>query len=614
MQAREELIPFDEFQIGLDRSAIDHKGQIQLPEQHLPRSGSKAPRQDADKHTEPATNQSSSHHILTSIKEHKHDAAKKLRKAFHISESSDNLSSESLVLADTSNEKSDSRLVNRLPMPEKHTLKDFVANPVDTVKSKVSGQGSHQLAANIASKEISHGKEVDLVNAHSAVERAKTDEEKLLAIQDLSMLMKERQSTFVRWTLDRHITKVRVLPRDTFARKSRAAFETKNIEGDIVMNWRAYGQHASIIINGQYIGSGSDPPTPSKETILPNIERLIVASSPFQELIMTTRRVYRWENSTETTKYLLIYLTLWYLNLILPGVLAAIVYFVVDRRVHRNTLEDLREDIKHREDVHRTALSLTEFIEKRGDEKWANDLLEGSGRWLMIQLADLAGFFESLRNFYEWLVPSRTIATLKILAVATLFTAVAPVWLLAKITTFGAGVIFFGLFPLATNFPEYRLLVSPSKRIFWNIPTHAEWTIKYIQAEGTHYVEHATQLPSAPPIKVSSGSENLRDYGFYTAHHDDDTGRLIISTSSVRFVSNVAHKVHWHLTYDQISNLEKLDRVVAKNVPKLKNDSGKDLRLISKAGEEWVLINVDRRDEAFSQIVGFSATTWQVVW
>jgi len=71
---------------------------------------------------------------------------------------------------------------------------------------------------------------------------------------------------------------------------------------------------------GQYIGYGSDPPQLSKQTIMPNIERLIVATSPFQELIMTTRRVYRWEHPAETTKYLVIYLILWYFNLLLPGV------------------------------------------------------------------------------------------------------------------------------------------------------------------------------------------------------------------------------------------------------------------------------------------------------
>jgi hypothetical protein len=49
------------------------------------------------------------------------------------------------------------------------------------------------------------------------------------------------------------------------------------------------------------------------------VERLLVSSAPFQELIMTTRRIYRWENRNETLKYLVGYSTLWVLNLVLPG-------------------------------------------------------------------------------------------------------------------------------------------------------------------------------------------------------------------------------------------------------------------------------------------------------
>jgi hypothetical protein len=55
---------------------------------------------------------------------------------------------------------------------------------------------------------------------------------------------------------------------------------------------------------------------------MPNIERIIVATSPFQEFIMTTRRVYRWEKPAETSKYLVVYILLWYFNLILPGVVS----------------------------------------------------------------------------------------------------------------------------------------------------------------------------------------------------------------------------------------------------------------------------------------------------
>lgn len=78
--------------------------------------------------------------------------------------------------------------------------------------------------------------------------------------------------------------------------------------------------------------------------------------------------------------------------------LAAFVYLVYQRRAHGNTMQDLREDIKHREDQRVTALSLTELIVKEGDQNWSDDLVEGLGPWLMVQLSDLANFFESMRK------------------------------------------------------------------------------------------------------------------------------------------------------------------------------------------------------------------------
>jgi hypothetical protein len=106
-----------------------------------------------------------------------------------------------------------------------------------------------------------------------------------------------------------------------------------------------------------------------------------------------------------------------------------------------------------------------------------------------------------------------------------------------------------------------------------------------------------------------------QDYNSYTAHEDKTTGRLIIGASSVRFVSNMGHKVHWVLPYDQIRNLEKQNRIVSKNIPsKLQRDSGQDLKFVTKNGKELVLRQVDQRDEAFSQIIGFTPTNWQVVW
>lgn len=397
--------------------------------------------------------------MVESIKKKKHETGAQLRRAFHVSpRDSGDFEPNSTILADTSGEKSGNRLDNWTE-PEKHTAKDFVHNPVDTVKSKMGNQGNHELAANIAAKEIDHGQEVDLVNASTAVDRARTENERLFAIQNLEELLEERQSTYVRWTLDRHVTKLRVLPENTtIIKNSRKAFERINAQGEVTVDWRAYVEHLletyANWYGERYIGYGDDPPTPSKATIMPNVERLIVATSPLQELIMTIRHVYRWESLAETWKYLIAYVVLWWYNLLLPGILSALLYHVVQHRLHGNTIEDLRRDIKHTEDVQRVALSLTEFIEKEGDENWADELLQSVGRWLMVQLADLANFFESVLNFYEWRDPSRTKVVLGELTVVILVTAIIPLWLLVKSMTLGAGFTFFCLSLFQPTFPS----------------------------------------------------------------------------------------------------------------------------------------------------------------
>lgn len=77
----------------------------------------------------------------------------------------------------------------------------------------------------------------------------------------------------------------------------------------------------------------------------------------------------------------------------------------------------------------------------------------------------------------------------------------------------------------------------------------------------------------------------------------------------------MGHEVLWSLQYEEIQALEKQDRVAAKKLPgKLQRDSGMDLKVRGKGGREEVLGDVEGRDEAFSQIVGFSEEVWQVVW
>jgi hypothetical protein len=238
MNATKELVQLDELDIGLDRSNITTENQIQIP---------KLNHDDGPDVTQAEPESRSSSHLVNSLKERKHHAGVKIRKTLHISKPTDNLSSNSPVLANSADEPSSkSRLVHELPVPDKATVKDFLHHPVDTVKSKVSDQGNQQVAANIAAKEIPHGEEVDLVKAHDAVNRAQTESEKLLAIQDVKRLMKERQSTYARWSLDRHVSKIRVLPKETMRRKPQTHFQKKDLTGQVITDWDAYGRHVCL--------------------------------------------------------------------------------------------------------------------------------------------------------------------------------------------------------------------------------------------------------------------------------------------------------------------------------------------------------------------------------
>ncbi|XPT02863.1 hypothetical protein M3J09_011969 [Ascochyta lentis] len=610
MQARKEPALIDAFEVGLDRAKITKSAQIQLADSQSSQDES------ADVQDEPDSPRS--HNVVEAIKQKKHKAGIKIRKTLHIGRASDDFDLTTTAIAGGNNDPSESRYVTSAPVPDKATMKDFVHNPVDAIRAKITEHSNQQVAAHITAKEVPHGNDVDLIHASEAVEKAEDDAQRLLAIQDLSKLMQERQATYARWTFDRHITKVRLLPREQNELKPRSDFETYDPQEGLVIDWKAYGQHLLVYYatqyGGQYIGYGSNPPPPSKQTILPNIERFLIATSPLQELFMTARRVYRWEQPATTSKYLLIYSVLWYFNMLLPSCLAVFVYLTLERRKHGNTMQDLREDIEHRENQRVTALSLTELIVKGGDENWSDDLLEGLGPWFMVQLADLANFFESMRNFYEWRVPHRTMRITIVLGVVTVITALVPLWLLVKSTTFAMGVSYFTLYPIAVNFPEYRLLVSPTKRLLWNIPTHAEWAIKYVQAEGTRLAQQSVPVASTSAT-LSPTFDPAHDHNSYTAHQDKTTGRLIVGASGLRFVSNMGHSVLWSLRYDELQKAEKEDRIVQMHIPKrLQIDSGQDLKIGSRDGKEYLLKQVDKRDEAFSQIVGFSNVTWQVVW
>jgi len=74
-------------------------------------------------------------------------------------------------------------------------------------------------------------------------------------------------------------------------------------------------------------------------------------------------------------------------------------YLLIHRKVAAPTIEDLRKDIERTENVTKVALTLSEFIQKKGDEAWLDPLVKAIGPWTLVQLSDLANFMEVLRKY-----------------------------------------------------------------------------------------------------------------------------------------------------------------------------------------------------------------------
>lgn len=244
------------------------------------------------------------------------------------------------------------RLDDHPPDEGIHGIKDFVHQPVQTIKAKAVRKTNREVAGNVSTAEVSHAHDVELILAQDHMEKAQTEEERSSAHQDLEVLKRARQDLFVRWTMDRHVLKIRQLEKKPFLHKGRTEFMTKDESGQHKMDWKAYGSHLALLYaekyGGQYIGSSAEPPPASQETISAGIERMLVASTPWQEVIMHIRRIYRWDNANETLTYFIIFLILWAIDCVASAIVSTSLSCFSHSRIKARTASKDSAPCNHR--------------------------------------------------------------------------------------------------------------------------------------------------------------------------------------------------------------------------------------------------------------------------
>lgn len=221
------------------------------------------------------------------------------------------------------------------------------------------------------------------------------------------------------------------------------------------------------------------------------------------------------------------------------------------------------------------------------------------------------------------------------------------------IVYFLAGFWFFVCLPVSSRFPQYRLLVSPVKWVFWDIPTHAEWSFQYLQQRsvgvlkaigdktgkwtgtegfgGVTVDQNGLHVDEDESLGRDSSSTSPADIMSFSCMHAHTPGELILSATGIRFRSALPHLLDPHpstdffITYAQIDEmrkrspnrwgLKKAMKHMALEGLELKVWNFEDINKDVKVGDEVItsimLQAVRGRDRMFNAIVGFSGFKWQ---
>jgi hypothetical protein len=469
-----------------------------------------------------------------------------------------------------------------------------------------------------------------------------------------------RKSRKVAWTTSRHFRRALVFPKREFPRPAKEDYSYVDAQtGKRYVDWMAWLQALqlnamqSFAVNrmGQVDFTGQPPF--DREASSRFIERILIASSPWQTFFLSLRSLYLWENPAKSRKWLAIWLFVWYMDYIVTFILAYCMVTVLQNRFQRKQVEEMREAYTSTLKKGSSAYKFSALLQEHGTD-WIDPFIESAGPKIQMQLSDIADTLEMLNNFYDWLDPRLTWATLFWFSTAILLGIFTPSEYSIKIVTMCCIVMFFGSRYVAHYHPEYRHVVNAFNYIFWGIPNDADWSMSYLRAKAQETraeligkrvrEKYNDDFPHArgPIADIFDGPASIKTPSSATdnvsieSEEDDDAasfhstkstssildgldilsfrctmhsvpGRLIIFSDGLRFQRTSSDTEVWRRLWSELVEIEKTD---PKTAGLIKTDG---IRLAFTDGKEVKLDHVRQRDKAFNCIIGFSGLRFQIV-
>lgn len=464
----------------------------------------------------------------------------------------------------------------------------LVSHPKRVMRGKATRVAAEKLG-NARHTILTLDRDRELLDAHDTLAKASTNSS--LSDMDgardrVEKVEEKRESLQTAWILGRHVSRVKVVR--PVPRPERSEFTSERFE------WERYVGHLALYytrgFTAGYIDDFESPPF-DLEDLARIIERIAITSAPWQSFLVNVRHVYMWKDPKLTARWLVLFCVLWYTEHIMGYCYFYVIYSTLRNKFRPSSVQTVRESVTRAIDREARVQAWGELIQRHGRHDWLEPFLDEIGPVIQMQLGDLANFLEVMVNFYRHERPRLTLATIFFFTCCLLTTLLADMAFCMKLVWFIFGGGFFLTYPIATRYPQYRVLVSHFRWVFWDIPTHAELAILRLQEKGVQFREdeHAFTV-------VEKETENGR-------------GRLVISRTGLA----LGERTWPFSTLEEIRKVEDVDSdSTLKNLKNLHSRSAGVLQFwFTDETALTILLHGEDRDRVFNLVLAWSGLKWQ---
>jgi len=211
----------------------------------------------------------------------------------------------------------------------------------------------------------------------------------------------------------------------------------------------------------------------SRDELLRQTERLLVASSPFQHFFMHVYKVYRWEDPKLTAQWFAVWVFMIKTGYIGTTIWLYVVYVILHNKYTKDHLGSMR-DSQERVDSGGRPYKLGELVARHGEEDWIDPIMDEFGPVVQQMVSDTADIVEILVNFYNWRRAEATRNSVILWATLGIMSALISTEYGLKIAFFGTGMMFFVAQPIASKYPRWRKVVSLTRWVHWDVPNNGK--------------------------------------------------------------------------------------------------------------------------------------------